>query len=99
MSTSAPTRQGPARWWGDLGVRVKVLTAVTVAALVAVSIGVLGLASAETAADRTTRLHKQNVMGVSAATATQALGQTRVAVDELSRMAADLRTTVGRFTY
>ena len=29
---------------------------------------------------------------------TQALGQTRTAVDELSRMAADLRTTVGRFT-
>ena len=30
---------------------------------------------------------------------TQALGQTRVAVDELSRMAADLRTTVGRFSW
>ena len=29
----------------------------------------------------------------------QALTQTRTAVDELSRMAADLRTTVGRFTY
>jgi methyl-accepting chemotaxis protein len=30
---------------------------------------------------------------------TQALGQTSTAVGELSRMAADLRTTVGRFTY
>jgi methyl-accepting chemotaxis protein len=30
---------------------------------------------------------------------TQALTQTRTAVDELSRMAADLRTTVGRFTW
>ncbi len=30
---------------------------------------------------------------------TQALTQTRTAVDELSRMAADLRTTVGNFTY
>ena len=30
---------------------------------------------------------------------TQALTQTRTAVDELSRMASDLRTTVGRFTY
>jgi methyl-accepting chemotaxis protein len=30
---------------------------------------------------------------------TQALTQTRSAVDELSRMAAELRTTVGRFTY
>ena len=42
-----------------------------------------------------------NLTGVStAADATnQALGQTRTAVDELSRMAADLRSTVGRFTY
>ena len=30
---------------------------------------------------------------------TQALQQTRIAVDELSRMAVDLRGTVGRFTY
>jgi methyl-accepting chemotaxis protein len=42
-----------------------------------------------------------NITGVSTAadSTTQALGQTRIAVDELSRMAADLRTTVGRFTY
>ena len=42
-----------------------------------------------------------NITGVSAAaeSTTQALGQTRTAVDELSRMASDLRTTVGRFTY
>ena len=43
----------------------------------------------------------QNITGVSAAaeSTTQALTQTRTAVDELSRMAADMRTTVGRFTY
>ena len=43
----------------------------------------------------------ENIGGVSGAAAatTQALTQTRTAVDELSRMAADLRTTVGRFTY
>jgi len=42
-----------------------------------------------------------NIVGVSSAaeSTTQALTQTRAAVDELSRMAADLRTTVGRFTY
>ena len=42
-----------------------------------------------------------NISGVSTAadSTTQALTQTRTAVDELSRMAADLRTTVGRFTY
>jgi methyl-accepting chemotaxis protein len=43
----------------------------------------------------------ENITGVSTAagSTTQALGQTRTAVDELSRMASDLRTTVGRFTY
>jgi len=42
-----------------------------------------------------------NIVGVSTAagSTTQALGQTRMAVDELSRMASDLRTTVARFTY
>jgi methyl-accepting chemotaxis protein len=42
-----------------------------------------------------------NITGVSTAadSTTQALSQTRIAVDELSRMAADLRTTVGKFTY
>ncbi|RBY97329.1 methyl-accepting chemotaxis protein [Blastococcus sp. TF02-8] len=39
-----------------------------------------------------------NVSGAADAT-NQALGQTRVAVDELSRMAADLRGAVGRFTF
>jgi methyl-accepting chemotaxis protein len=41
-----------------------------------------------------------NITGVSAAadSTTQALGHTRTAVHELSRMAADLRTAVGRFT-
>ncbi|RBY92211.1 methyl-accepting chemotaxis protein [Blastococcus sp. TBT05-19] len=56
--------------------------------------------SVQEAAGGTTQI-AENITGVSgAADATnQALGQTRVAVDELSRMAADLRTTVGRFTY
>ncbi len=42
-----------------------------------------------------------NITGVStaASSTTQALGQTRQAVDELSKMASDLRTTVGRFTF
>ncbi|MGY1682798.1 methyl-accepting chemotaxis protein [Geodermatophilus sp. SYSU D01176] len=42
-----------------------------------------------------------NIGGVSdaAEATTQALTQTRTAVDELSRMAADLRSSVARFTY
>jgi methyl-accepting chemotaxis protein len=41
------------------------------------------------------------ITGVSTAadSTTQALSQTRGAIDELSRMAAELRTTVGRFSY
>jgi methyl-accepting chemotaxis protein len=43
----------------------------------------------------------QNITGVSSAadSTTQALGQTRMAVEELSRMATDLRAQVSRFTY
>jgi methyl-accepting chemotaxis protein len=43
----------------------------------------------------------QNITGVStaASSTTQALGQTRQAVDELSRMASDLRGSVARFTF
>ncbi len=43
----------------------------------------------------------RNITGVSSAadSTNQALTQTRVAVDELSRMAADLRTGVARFTH
>jgi methyl-accepting chemotaxis protein len=52
------------------------------------------------AANGTTEI-ATNITGVSTAaeSTTQALTQTRTAVDELSRMAADLRTSVGRFTY
>jgi methyl-accepting chemotaxis protein len=44
---------------------------------------------------------RRRITGVSTAadSTTQALAQTRTAVDELSRMAADLRTSVGRFRY
>ncbi len=55
--------------------------------------------SVQEAADGTGQI-ATNITGVSGAaeSTTQALGQTRIAVDELSRMASDLRTTVGRFT-
>jgi methyl-accepting chemotaxis protein len=56
--------------------------------------------SVQEAASGTTEI-ATNITGVSTAaeSTTQALGQTRTAVDELSRMAADLRSTVGSFTY
>ena len=56
--------------------------------------------SVQEAAGGTTEI-ASNITGVSTAaeSTTQALGQTRIAVDELSRMAADLRGAVGAFTY
>jgi methyl-accepting chemotaxis protein len=56
--------------------------------------------SVQEAASGSTQI-AENITGVSTAagSTTQALTQTRTAVDELSRMAAELRTTVGRFTY
>jgi methyl-accepting chemotaxis protein len=56
--------------------------------------------SVQEAAGGTTEI-ATNITGVSTAadSTTQALGQTRTAVDELSRMAADLRGTVGRFSF
>jgi methyl-accepting chemotaxis protein len=56
--------------------------------------------SVQEAASGTTEI-ATNITGVSAAadSTTQALGQTRTAVGELARMASDLRTTVGKFTY
>jgi len=43
----------------------------------------------------------ENIGGVSSAadTTTQSLSQSRIAVDELSRRAADMRTVIGTFTY
>jgi methyl-accepting chemotaxis protein len=56
--------------------------------------------SVQEAAGGTTQI-AENISGVSGAAeaTTQALTQTRTAVDELSRMAADLRTNVGRFSF
>jgi methyl-accepting chemotaxis protein len=56
--------------------------------------------SVQEAAGGTTEI-ANNITGVATAadSTTQALAQTRTAVDELSRMASDLRGTVGRFTY
>jgi methyl-accepting chemotaxis protein len=56
--------------------------------------------SVQEAADGTGQI-AANIANVSGAadSTTQALTQTRAAVDELSRMAADMRTNVGRFTY
>jgi methyl-accepting chemotaxis protein len=42
-----------------------------------------------------------NIVGVATASAatTEAVGQSRVAIDELATMAEELRTQIARFTY
>jgi methyl-accepting chemotaxis protein len=86
---SLPTTPGPApvesgarraTWWGNRGVRTKVLVAVAIAALVAVAIGVLGLVSLGAAAARTQNLYDANLKGVQQAeTLGRTLEETRLA--------------------
>src|SRR5690348_13284761 len=83
---SAPADSGARRsaWWGDRGVRTKVLVAVAIAALVAVVIGVLGLFSLGAAAARTQNLYDANLQGIShAEEMAGALKDTRVTVRDV----------------
>jgi methyl-accepting chemotaxis protein len=76
-------------WWGDRTVATKVLSAVGVATLVAVLIGVLGMRAQSTAAHRTSELYENNVMGVSDAAALRnALNNVRLASRDAA-LAAD----------
>ena len=62
-------QESPKRaWWGDRGVKVKILSAVSLAAVVAAVIGVLGLQALSAAADRTQLLYEANLKGVQQAT-------------------------------
>ena len=86
----------PARtraWWGDRGVKVKILAAVTVAAVVATVVGVLGLSALSAAAGRTQMLYDANLKGVQyAADMRDSLKDTRlIARDAL--LAPDAATT------
>src|SRR3954466_3826590 len=98
---SLPTSPGPApvesgarraTWWGNRGVRTKVLVAVAIASLVAVVIGVLGLFSLDSAAARTQNLYDANLQGITnAETMAGALKDTRVTVRDVI-LAADAAT-------
>jgi len=85
-SGAAPAAPGSSRaaWWGDRGVRAKVLAAVGTAAAAAVAIGVLGLTSLDSAAARTQNLYDANLQGVTyAETMAGALKDTRVTVRDV----------------
>ena len=51
------------RWIRDRGVATKITGSVGIAVLVAVFVGVLGLNSLSSTADRTTAMYTQNTMG------------------------------------
>jgi methyl-accepting chemotaxis protein len=60
MNTS---RTSATRWIRDRGVATKITASVAIAVLVAVVVGVLGLQSLSTTADRTTTMYTENTMG------------------------------------
>ena len=65
-SFATPTlHQGPSKgsWWADRSVKTKVLSAVSVAAVVAGSIGVLGINGMSTAAESGEALYEDNFTG------------------------------------
>src|SRR4051812_9411822 len=57
----------PRAWWGDRGVKTKVLAAVAVVSLVAVLIGVMGISALGTSADSSRMLYASNIAGLTAA--------------------------------
>jgi methyl-accepting chemotaxis protein len=58
------TPTAPHAWWGDRGVRFKVLVAVGLASAMAVLVGVLGLAALSTTATDTQTMYADHVVGV-----------------------------------
>ena len=65
--TPAATTVRPLQWWYDRPVRTKVLSVVTLAALVSVAVGILGVLAAGRSADDTQTLYRENLLRVAAA--------------------------------
>src|SRR5436305_33370 len=61
----------PRAWWGDRGVKTKVLAAVAVVSLVAVLIGVMGISALGTSADSSRMLYASNIAVLTAAAEAQ----------------------------
>ena len=89
MSSSRST--SPRRsWWGDRGVKVKVLTAVGAAAVVAAGVGVMGLSALSASADTTHTLYASNLAGVSA------VGDMNVVIGAVRKSSRDALITPDR---
>src|SRR5689334_20084714 len=76
-SAAAPRTRA---WWGDLSVRTKVLAAVMVAAVVAATVGLLGLSALSTSAEGAQLMYEDNVKTIVAISEMRnALTETRIA--------------------
>src|SRR4051794_27427272 len=87
---SSRSTSSPLSWWGDRGVKVKVLTAVGAAAVVAAGVGVMGLTALSTSADTTHTLYASNLAGVSA------VGDMNVVIGEVRKSSRDALITPDR---
>ena len=74
-------------WWGDRGVRTKIVTAVGVAGIVAAGVGVMGLSALGASADTSQTLYASNVAGMGAA------DDMMVTVGEARRLIRDVLIT------
>ena len=93
MSSSSPlptpvgTPRPKAAWWGDRGVRTKILAAVGAASVVAAGVGVMGLSALGASAETSNTLYASNIAGISAA------DDMMVTVGEARRLIRDVLIT------
>ncbi|WP_164519794.1 HAMP domain-containing methyl-accepting chemotaxis protein, partial [Nocardioides ferulae] len=84
MSTSVSGRRSPLAWFGDRSVRVKILSAVLLTAVVALVVGLMGLRSLGDSADKADHIYSENVLGVDAA------GDMNVAIQAMRQHSRDV---------
>ena len=84
VAARAASSRGPLAWWGNRSVATKILANVGVAAVVAGSIGVLGMVGMSKASDDSANLYASNLLGsVEAAKLEGQLAQMRVALRDV----------------
>jgi methyl-accepting chemotaxis protein len=66
-TTADQSPAGPGAWWGDRGVRTKIIAAVGVASVVAAGVGIMGLSALGASAATSQDMYSGNILGISAA--------------------------------
>lgn len=95
--TAAPS--GGRRSFTDVGVDIKILTAVRLAALVALAVGIVGLLALGDTRHSAQRVYGSNVAGTRAVGEIEASIATRQAAVDLTRPAGDLTDLVNGFRH